>query len=91
MIVIISLEYSIKQHCYHVSELAEVCRLNRQTIKERGGSDYLLIGVYDTYEEMTADKKRLEASGFPGSAPGGGFPDFEEMPNTDDNFFFKGA
>lgn len=87
MIVIISLEYSIKQHCYHVSELAEVCTLNRQTIKERSGSDYLLIGVYDTYEEMTADKKKLEASGFPGSAPGCGFLDFEEIPNTDDCLF----
>lgn len=62
----LTLEYSRKQKCYHISELKYICTLNRNTIITKSEVDYLLIGAYDTYEELDADMQQLKKSGFPG-------------------------
>lgn len=53
-----TLEYSTKQKCFHISTLTDVCTMNLSAISSGCPTDYLLIGVFDTYEE--AEKRAAE-------------------------------
>lgn len=60
----ITLEYSCKQGYFHISDLETICKDNVSAIKMGSPTDYLLIGVFDTYEEADRECARLRANGF---------------------------
>ena len=48
----LTLEYSHKQKCFHISDIDTVCRQNVTALLDDTPTDYLLIGVYDSFEEL---------------------------------------
>ena len=60
----ITLEYSVRQNCFHISDLETVCKDNMLGLSSGRPSDYLLIGIFESYEEADAECKRLTNNGF---------------------------
>ena len=46
-------EYSIKQKCFHTHTLSDMITVNNRIISQNKSSDYLPIGMFDTYEEAS--------------------------------------
>lgn len=60
----VTLEYSCKQGFFHISEIDVICRENYIAIVNGTPTDYLLIGVFNSYEEADNAQRRLKAEGF---------------------------
>lgn len=50
---IITLEYSAKQDCFHISNLEEVLKINLRNTIEKVDNDYKIIGFFKTYKEAS--------------------------------------
>lgn len=46
-----TLEYSTSQDAYHIARLGEIIKVNLDMIYRGKSNDYLLIGVFNSYEE----------------------------------------
>lgn len=54
-----TLEYSVKQKCFHITDLENVCEMNLSAILNRTPTDYLIIGVFDSFERASDIAKEL--------------------------------
>lgn len=61
---IITLEYSPKQGCFHISDIETVCKNNKACIMIGRPTDYLLIGLFNSYDEADRECDRLKSAGF---------------------------
>lgn len=50
---LITLEYSAKQDCFHISNLEEVLKINLRNTIEKVDNDYKIIGLFETYKEAS--------------------------------------
>lgn len=50
---IITLEYSARQDCFHISNLEEVLKINLRNTIEKVDNDYKIIGFFETYKEAS--------------------------------------
>ena len=47
-----TLEYSVIQNCFHISQLKNVLKINVRTSKEKIVNDYRIIEIAETYEKI---------------------------------------
>lgn len=47
---IITVEYSLKQKCFHIDELSNVLKYNQQNVLKHNANDYLLLAVFGDEE-----------------------------------------
>lgn len=47
-----TLEYSVIQKCFHISQIKDVLETNLRTSKENMINDYRIIEIAKTYEEI---------------------------------------
>ena len=60
----VTLEYSVKQDCFHISELDYICRQNAYALVNGCRPDYLIIGTFNSYDEADEEVRRLKKFGF---------------------------
>lgn len=46
-----TVEYSVRQDCFHIAELEETLNNNLRTSVQQIDIDYRILGIYNTYQE----------------------------------------
>lgn len=46
-----TVEYSVRQDCFHISDLTTVLDTNQRTSLQQIDNDYRIIGLFDTWEK----------------------------------------
>ncbi len=46
-------EYSVSQKCFHTHTLSDMLKVNIGSIIQNSPSDYIPIGMFETYEEAS--------------------------------------
>lgn len=53
------IEYSVRQHSFHITTLEDAIRINYMTSVQKIDTDYRIISVYKTYEEATKEIRKF--------------------------------
>jgi hypothetical protein len=59
-----TVEYSLKQGCFHFDKLSNVIEMNQEAIAENIPSDYRIIALCDSDEECDEFAKKWRAKGY---------------------------
>lgn len=53
------IEYSVRQHAFHITTLGDAIRINYMTSVQKIDTDYRIISIYKTYEEATKEIRKF--------------------------------